>query len=144
MRHLREPLTKIAMAAGLLLAAACSGATGPSEPSFRFFTREVFGFPSRAPSVEVTSGDVLLTGILLVPTTEYAVIGQLDRPVPGTLNVTVRASKARSGVGVEARHYYAATVANLPSGDYNVRLIYIIQRNPVVSSLVFQQAVTIH
>ena len=99
------------MAAGLLLAAACSGATGPSEPSFRFFTREVFGFPSRAPSVEVTSGDVLLTGILLVPTTEYAV---------------------------------AATVANLPSGDYNVRLIYIIQRNPVDSSLVFQQTVTIH
>lgn len=143
MRHLRRSLTRAAVTVGVALLAACSGATGPSEPSFTFFTQAVFGFPSRAPGVEIVDGDVLLTGILNAPTTTYTILGDLVRPIPSSLNITVRANKSGDGPPALAQHYYAAAVKNLPSGRYNVQLTYIIQREATDSSVVLQQSVTV-
>ncbi len=143
MRHFRRSLTRAAITAGLALLGACSSATGPSEPSFVFFTQAVFGFPSRAPGVDIVDGDVQLTGILNAPTTTYTILGELDRPIPSSLNITVRANKSGDGPAALAQHYYAATVKNLPSGKYNVQLTYIIQRDVTDSSVVLLQSVTV-
>jgi len=127
-----------------LLAGACSGATGP-EGAFDFETREVFGFPSLVPQAKVVNGgDIQFTGLIITPTTNYSVVGQLARPTSRSVVVTVLGTPSQTGgAKFDTQNYFAATVKNLHKGSYDVRLIFIVESTERDSTDVLHQSVAV-
>lgn len=143
MRHLQRSVARGAAGLALVFAAACSGATEPDQPTFKFYTQEVFGFPNRAPAIDFPGGDVQVSGIVRVPTNAYFLLGEFSQASPRSLDIKLRANKQGDGISTLAQHYYVATIGNLPSGNYDLKLTYIIERDATDSSVVLQQTITV-
>lgn len=123
--------------------AACGGPTEPGAEVFRFSTQAVFGFPRLDPSISVVDGKVQVTGLMITPTTGYSVLGELTRPQPRQLVVTVTGTNTSQGLNFPGQTYYSGTVSNLAAGDYDVVLIHILSREARDSSLQLRRTVSV-
>ncbi|MEO8450614.1 MAG: hypothetical protein ABI647_12520 [Gemmatimonadota bacterium] len=119
--------------------AAC-GATEPTgDPRLSFFNQAVFGFPTRATTVE-DGGDriVEVKGIIVTPSVLQQITGALTIEGPHQLRLDVIGTRLADGGDVETRFFYIGTISNLGRGDYSLAVYHIrVNRLAADSTLMF-------
>ena len=127
---------------GLLLLVGCSSPTEPNEVRLAFFTRVVFGLPTLA--TIATPGDraIEVEGVLLAPHTAYELSANAT-PEIGRLDVAITARKSGTGQPFPTQNYYAATLSSLRRGAYALRVLHVIEREQMDTTVVYNQTVTV-
>jgi hypothetical protein len=137
-RHLRSVVL-----AGLV-AAACSDPAGPSDPSFSFTVKPVFGVRRSPPEVEVGKSFLLISGIFEVPHPLFTITGWLVQPEPFKLQLGVRGNPTSDGPTFTSLHLYQSRIGNLPKGNYALEIIYVVNKGALRdSTLVYSNTFTI-
>ena len=126
----------------LLLLAACGSPTEPSDVRFAFFTKVVFGLPTLATIATPGAGSIEVEGVLLAPHTAYELSGDAN-PALGRLDVAITARKAGPGLPYPTQNYYAVTLSSLRRGSYALRVLHVIERERMDTTVVFNQTVTV-
>jgi hypothetical protein len=126
----------------LLLLGACSSPTEPSDVRLAFFTKVVFGLPTLATIATPGAGTIEVEGVLLAPHTSYDLSGDAT-PAVGRLDVAITARKAGTGLPYPTQNYYAVTLSSLRRGDYAVRVMHVVEREQMDTTVVFNKTVTV-
>jgi hypothetical protein len=138
--HLTAPVV-------LALLAGCGAPVAPTdveEPLLSFFTRVVFGFPTLATTAETPrDAEIVVSGLVVAPTSSYLVEGDLESPRRGELTVTIKATRQSGGQPFPTQNYYAATIQRLAPGSYAVRVLHVIERDTWDTTLAFNRTVQV-
>lgn len=146
MRHVQRNVTRLAAAwacaVGLL--AGCGAPTEPTldDVQLDFYTKVVFGLPSLATRATPGPDEILIEGILLAPNSGYT-IGGTVASVPGRLDVFVTARKADPGLPYATQNYYAATLLRLRRGEYPLRVLHVVERERMDTTVVLNRTISV-
>lgn len=124
---------------GLTVLAAVAGCFGPSEPEppiFEFSTSRVFGVRRSPPEIQTGEGFVEVTGIFEVPHPLFTITGWLTQPDPRTLQLAVRGNPDGPASEVASLHLYRSRVSRLAKGNYELELIYVVNKGALRDSTV--------
>lgn len=124
--------------------AGCDSITGPLSPGFEFRSSVVFGVRRSPPVVTGGEGAIDLAGLFEAPNSAYTVIGLLDAPDIGRLQVRIRGSQIAEGVQFPTLHFYQSRVSRLPKGTYDLAITYVLLRaTQTDSTVIWTGAVTV-
>jgi hypothetical protein len=76
-------------------------------------------------------GIIDVVGIFEVPHTDYTISGLLTVGGQGVVKLAVRGIPGIAGLKIASLHLYQSRVSRLPKGNYQLQLIYVVDKGPV-------------